>query len=185
MKKMIEPDTAEPKQMKETVTEQMTTDLSPAALEILLLEWWPLPADEYAAAYRYQEFLYCIKELQALFIERHKELLEMIRLEGLVSKEFVIEIPMDTLVDKDSLRDDLPDIYDELVFIQPSDAKRFLGLKTLYDLSVKKAGRDRVEEVERVNLLDLRKMLPLREAERYMKEVPHESLTRVARREEE
>ena len=109
----------------------------------------------------------------------------MIQQEDLVSEEFVIEIPMDTVVNADLLRDELPDVYDELVFIKPSDAKRFLGLKTLYDLSVEKAGRGRVGEVERVNLLDLRKMLPLREAERYMKEVPHESLTRVARREEE
>ncbi|HJJ43971.1 MAG TPA: hypothetical protein O0X66_03515 [Methanocorpusculum sp.] len=167
------------------MTEHMAADLSPAALEILLLEWWPLPTDEYAAAYRYQDLLHCMKEIQSMFEMRHKELIRMIQQEDLVSEEFVIEIPMDTVVNADLLRDELPDVYDELVFIKPSDAKRFLGLKTLYDLSVEKAGRGRVGEVERVNLLDLRKMLPLREAERYMKEVPHESLTRVARREEE
>jgi len=155
--------------------------LSPAVLEVFLQEWWPVPADEFAAAYRYQEFLYCLKEIQALFEKRHKELIRLIRAEGLESAEFEVEIPLDRVVDADRLRDELPDIYDELVFIQPADAKRFLGLKTLYDLSVETAGRGRVAEVERVNLLDLKKALPDREAARYIKKVPHESLARVAR----
>ena len=157
--------------------------LTPAALEILLIEWWPLPEDEYAAAYRYQEFLYCMKELTKTFEARHKELIAVIRSVGLASAEVLLEIPTDDVVNMDLLKDELPDVYDELVFIKPSDAKRFIGLKSLYDLAIETAGRDRVAKVERVNLLDLKKALPAGEAARYMKKEPHESLTKVVRQE--
>jgi len=158
-----------------------TDDLTPASLEILLLEWWPPSEDEYAAAYRYQEFLYCLKELMKMFEERHKELIALIRAEGLASAEFTLEIPTDDVVNTDLLKDELPDVYDELVFIKASDAKRFIGLKSLYAISVQTAGRDRVAKVERVNLQDLKKALPAGEATRYMKKEPHESLTKVVR----
>jgi len=105
----------------------------------------------------------------------------MIRAEGLASDEFSLEIPMDQVVNTDLLQDELPDIYDSLVFIKSSDAKRFIGQKELYDLAVEAAGRARVAEVERVNLLDLRKALTAVEAARYTKAEPHESLTRVVR----
>ena len=157
------------------------TPLTPAALEILLLEWWPVSEDEYAAAYRYQEFLYCMKELTKTFEERHKELIAEIRSVGLTSAEFLLEIPTDDVVNTDLLQDELPDVYDELVFIRPSDAKRFIGLKSLYAISVETAGRDRVAKVERVNLQDLKKVLPANEAARYVKKEPHESLAKVVR----
>lgn len=159
----------------------MTEDLTPASLEAMLLEWRPVPNETFAAAYWYQEFLYCFKELRLLFEERHEELIGMIKAEDLVSDAFVLEIPMDNVVNTDLLKDELPDIYDELVFIRPSDAKRFIGLAALYDLSVETAGRDRVAKVERVNLLDLKKTLPADEAARYVTAVPHESLIRVVR----
>ena len=171
--------------MTEQTTEYRTEELTPASLEILLLEWWPVSEDEYAAAYRYQEFLYCMKELTKMFEERHKELIAVIRAEGLASTEFLLEIPTDDVVNTDLLKDELPDVFDELVFIKASDAKRFIGLKSLYDLAVETAGRDRVAKVERVNLQDLKKVLPAGEAARYMKKEPHESLTRVVRREGE
>jgi len=171
--------------MTEHTAEYRADDLTPASLEILLLEWWPVPEDAFAAAYRYQEFLYCMKELMKIFEERHKELIAVIRAEGLASAEFLIEIPTDDVVNTDLLKDELPDIYDELVFIKASDAKRFIGLKSLYAISVQTAGRDRVAKVERVNLQDLKKALPAGEAARYMKKEPHESLTRVVRREGE
>jgi len=171
--------------MTEYTTEYRADDLTPASLEILLLEWWPVSDDEYAAAYRYQEFLYCMKELTKMFEERHKELIAVIRVEGLASAEFLLEIPADDVVNTDLLKDELPDIFDELVFIKASDAKRFIGLKSLYAISVETAGRDRVGKVERVNLQDLKKALPAGEAVRYVKKEPHESLTRVVRREGE
>ncbi len=155
--------------------------LTPVTLETLLLEWWPVPDDEYAAAYRYQEFLYCMKELRLLFEARHKELIAAIRSEGLASAEFLHEIPTDDVVNTDLLKDELPDVYDDLVFIQASDAKRFIGLKSLYAISVETAGRDWVAKVERVNLLDLKKVLPAGEAARYVKKEPHESLAKVVR----
>jgi len=167
--------------MTEQTTEYRTEELTPASLEILLLEWWPLSEDEYAAAYRYQEFLYCMKELTKTFEERHKELIAVIRSVGLASTEFTLEIPTDDVVNTDLLKDELPDIYDELVFIKASDAKRFIGLKLLYDLAVETAGRERVAKVERVNLQDLKKALPAGEAARYVKKEPHESLARVVR----
>ncbi|MDD4445550.1 MAG: hypothetical protein PHC36_07035 [Eubacteriales bacterium] len=167
--------------MTEQTTEYRTEELTPASLEILLLEWWPLSEDEYAAAYRYQEFLYCMKELTKTFEERHKELIAVIRSVGLASTEFTLEIPTDDVVNTDLLKDELPDIYDELVFIKASDAKRFIGLKSLYDLAVETAGRERVAKVERVNLQDLKKALPAGEAARYVKKEPHESLARVVR----
>ena len=159
----------------------MTEDLTPASLETVLLEWRPLPEGEYAAAYRYQEFMYCMKELVILFQKRHRELVDLIRAEGLLSDEFLLEIPTDRVVNTDLLKDELPDVYDSLVFIQPSDAKRFVGLKNLYQLSVEAAGRDRVAAVERVNLLDLKKVLPAGEAAKYVTTVPHESLAKVVR----
>lgn len=167
--------------MTEQTTEYRTEELTPASLEILLLEWWPPSEDVFAAAYRYQESLYCMKELTKMFEERHKELIALIRAEGLASAEFLLEIPTDDVVNTDLLKDELPDIYDELVFIKASDAKRFIGLAALYDLAVETAGRDRVAKVERVNLLDLKKALPAGEAARYMKKEPHESLTKVVR----
>jgi hypothetical protein len=171
--------------MTEQTAEYRTEDLTPASLEILFLEWWPVSEDEYAAAYRYQEFLYCMKELTKTFEERHKELIAAIRAEGLESAEFLLEIPTDDVVNTDLLKDELPDVFDELVFIKASDAKRFIGLAALYDLAIETAGRDRVAKVERVNLLDLKKALPAGEAARYVKKEPHESLTRVVRREGE
>ncbi|ABN07365.1 hypothetical protein Mlab_1196 [Methanocorpusculum labreanum Z] len=158
-----------------------TDSPAPTDLEALLLEWRPVPDEAFAAAFRYQEFLYCMKELTTLFEERHTELIGMIRSEGLASDEFVLEIPTDRVVNTSLLQDELPDVYDELVFIRPSDAKRFIGLAALYDLAVETAGRDRVAKVERVNLLDLKKALPADEAARYVKEVPHESLAKVVR----
>jgi hypothetical protein len=154
---------------------------SPADLEMLLFAWRPVPVGEFAAAFRYQEFLYCMKELTKVFEARHKELIEIIRAEDLASDEFVLEIPTDDVVDKDLLMDELPDIYDSLVFIKSSDAKRFIGQKALYDLAVEAAGRARVAKVEQVNLLDLRKALPAVEAARYVKKDPHESLAKVVR----
>ena len=154
---------------------------SPADLEMLLFAWRPVPDGEFAAAFRYQEFLYCMKELTKVFEARHKELIEIIRAEDLTSDEFVLEIPADDVVDKDLLMDELPDIYDSLVFIKSSDAKRFIGRKALYDLAVDTAGRERVAKVEQVNLLDLRKALPAGEAARYVKKDPHESLAKVVR----
>jgi len=153
--------------------------LTPSVLETFLLEWWPLSSEPFAAAYRYQEFLYCMKELTTIFEERHTELINMIRAEGLASDEFLLEIPTDDVVNKVLLRDELPDIYDELVFIRSSDAKRFIGLKALYNLAVGAAGRDRVAKAERVNLLDLKKALPAGEAARYVTAEPHDSLARV------
>ncbi len=154
---------------------------SPIDLEMLLFAWRPVPVDEFTAAFRYQEFLYCMKELTKVFETRHKELIGIIRAEGLASDEFVLEIPTDDVVNTDLLQDELPDVYDELVFIRPSDAKRFIGLAALYDLAVETAGRERVAEVERVNLQDLRKALPAKEAARYTKAEPHESLAKVVR----
>jgi len=159
--------------------------LTPSVLETFLLEWWPLSSEPFAAAYRYQEFLYCMKELTTIFEERHTELINMIRAEGLASDEFLLEIPTDDVVNKVLLRDELPDIYDELVFIRSSDAKRFIGLKALYNLAVGAAGRDRVAKAERVNLLDLKKALPAEEAARYVTAEPHDSLARVVPREGE
>ncbi len=152
---------------------------APIDLETLLLEWRPVPDEAFAAAFRYQEFLYCMKELTKIFKSRHKELIGMIKAEGLASDEFVLEIPTDDVVNTDLLQDELPDVYDELVFIRPSDAKRFIGLAALYDLAVETAGRERVAEVERVNLLDLKKALPAKEAARSVNKEPHESLARV------
>ena len=120
-----------------------------------------------------------MKELTKVFEARHTELIEIIRAEDLTSDEFVLEIPTDDVVNTDLLQDELPDVYDSLVFIKSSDAKRFIGQKALYDLAVDTAGRERVAKVERVNLLDLRKALPADEAARYVKKDPHESLTKV------
>ena len=158
-----------------------TEDLTPASLEILLLGHRPLPEDEFAAAYWYQEFLYCMKELTKTFEARHTELIEIIRAEDLASDEFVLEIPTDDVVNTDLLKDELPDVYDSLVFIKSSDAKRFIGRKALYDLAVDTAGRARVAKVEQVNLLDLRKALTAVEAARYTKAEPHENLAKVVR----
>ena len=155
--------------------------LTPETLETFLLEWRPLPNEEYAAAYRYQEFMYCMKELVLLFQKRHRELVDVIQNEGLLSDEFLLEIPTDHVVNTDLLKDELPDVYDSLVFIQPSDAKRFIGLKNLYQLSIEAAGRARVAAVERVNLLDLKKVLPAPEAAKYVTNVPHENLAKVVR----
>ncbi len=159
----------------------MTEDLTPASIETLLLEWWPLSEDEYAAAYRYQEFLYCMKELTKVFEERHKELIAAIRFEGLESDEFAVEVPMDNVVNTDLLKDELPTVYDNLVFIKSSAAERFIGRKSLYLLSLEAAGQDRVVPEEEVNLGDLRKALTAVEAARYVMQIPHEKLTRVVR----
>ena len=161
------------------MTEYPAGTLTPASLELLLLECWPPSPDEYAAAYRYQEFLYCLKELRLLFKERHKELLDAIRAGGLTSDEFLLEVPMDNVVNTALLKDELPDVYDSLVFVKAPVAERFIGRRALYLLSLERAGRDRVVPEEEVNLGDLKKALPAGEAARYVTAEPHDSLARV------
>ncbi len=39
---------------------------APTDLEALLFEWRPVSDEAFTAAYRYQEFLYCMKELTTL-----------------------------------------------------------------------------------------------------------------------
>lgn len=127
-------------------------------------------ADVWAAAYWHQEFAYLLSEAAVLLAGRQEELITLIRTEGLTSPEFRMDTPVVPVrtVNVAALREELPAIFDRVVFLRATDAERLLSRRRLYESAVAEAGADRVRPLERVNLGDLAKVLPADEFSRYI-----------------
>lgn len=147
----------------------------------------PCPEDEYGKAYWNQEMQYLLTEATALLTAQHKDLLTIIRSEDLRSPEFRIETPTIPVrhADISRLRQELPAVFDRIVYLKATDAERFLSRRRLYDLSRETAGHDRVRPVEQINLGDLAKILPKEEFDRFVLITPKPLPARVVRIPEE
>lgn len=113
---------------------------------------------------------YLLTAAAEILTSRHRELLALIRTETPVSPEFRLETPFSSVrhVDIPRLRQELPAVFDRLVYLKATDAERFLSRRRLYELSCEAAGIDRVRPLEQVNLGDLAKVLPADEFSRYL-----------------
>lgn len=148
-------------------------NLTPPDLLAEIGETHPCPSadsDAYAAAYWHQEITYLLTEAAGILDRRHRELLELIRSEDLRSPEFRLETPFTSVrhVNVPALRQELPAVFDAVVYLKATDAERFLSRRRLYESAVAAAGIDRVRPLEQVNLGDLAKVLPADEFSRYV-----------------
>lgn len=131
---------------------------------------FPVPAEEYAAAYRHQEMIHLLTAAAELLYTRHQKLLDTIDGEHLISTDYAVwtpETPIRT-VNVAALREDLPAVYETLVRIRATDAERFIGRQKLHELSRITAGADRVRTVEFITLGDLERALPVQERDTYI-----------------
>ncbi|MPL72550.1 hypothetical protein SDC9_18335 [bioreactor metagenome] len=138
-----------------------------AALEMA----FPCPAEEYADAYFCQEMTKILAELAGFYAARFSETVDEIRAGGLESPEFVLRLEerRSKMVNVPLLRDEMPDLFSDLVFVSPADAGKLLSKKFLYD-ATKKLIKDRIVNYEQVNLKDLETRLPAPEFSRYVSE---------------
>ena len=161
-------------------------NLTPETLITELSETHPCPSadtDAYAAAYWHQEMQYLFTEAAAHLTNRHRELLDLIRTENLRSAEYQLETPVIPVrhVDLPRLRQDLPAVFDAIVYLKATDAERLLSRRRLYESAVAAAGIDRVRPLEHVNLGDLAKALPADEFSRFVLVTPKPLPARIVR----
>lgn len=161
-------------------------NLTPDALLTELSTTHPCPSadtDIYAAAYWQQEMQYLLTETAGILGDRHRELLDLIRTENPLSPEYRLETPTLLVrhVDIPRLRQELPAVFDRLVYLKATDAERFLSRRRLYESAVAAAGIDRVRPLEHVNLGDLAKVLPHDEFSRYILLTPKPLPARIVR----
>ena len=138
-----------------------------AALEMA----FPCPEEEYADAYFCQEMTKILAELAGFYAARFSETVDEIRAGSLESPEFVLRLEerRSKMVNVPLLRDEMPDLFSDLVFVSPADAGKLLSKKFMYD-ATKKLIKDRIVNYEQVNLKDLETRLPAPEFFRYVSE---------------
>ena len=155
----------------------------------------PDPAqDGFAAAFWCQEMEEAFALAAAEAGRRKEEFVAAVQRAGMRSDRFRLEVPVSRVraVDVASLRESLPEVFSQVVFLRSCDAERFVGRRRLYELSCAAAGTDRVRPFERVgrrrlyelscaaagtdrvrpfervNVADLLRVLPPEEAERFV-----------------
>lgn len=131
----------------------------------------PDPAqDGFAAAFWCQEMEEAFTLAAAEAGRRKEEFVAAVQRAGMRSDRFRLEVPVSRVraVDVGSLREGLPEVFSQVVFLRSCDAERFVGRRRLYELSCAAAGTDRVRPFERVNVADLLRVLPPEEAERFV-----------------
>jgi len=129
----------------------------------------PIPTEEYEHAFYCQEMMRVLDELVKYYRCRFSEVVEEIRASGLVSDEYVLkyEERKNAVVNVPLLREELPDLFAELVHISTADAAKLLSNRFLYDETKKRIG-DRIQKYEAVNAKDLEARLPEPEFSEYM-----------------
>ncbi|MDO9522120.1 MAG: hypothetical protein Q7J08_00165 [Methanocorpusculum sp.] len=132
---------------------------------------FPHPAEEYADAFFCQEMTAALEAAAKEYKTRFLETVDEIRAGGLESAEFVLrrEEKKNKTVNVPLLREEMPDLFAEVVFVSPADAGKLLSKKFLYD-ATKKLIKDRIVNYEQVNLKDLETRLPAPEFSRYVSE---------------
>lgn len=130
----------------------------------------PCRAGEFAAAYWHQEMQYLLTETALILKEQHQDLLRIIADEGLTSPKYLLHTPVTVLrrVDIGKLRQELPDVFDRVVYLRATDAERFIGRRRLYELACDAAGPERIRPAEQINLGDLERTLPTGERTSYI-----------------
>ena len=132
---------------------------------------FPCPTEEYADAFFCQEMRAVLAKLAEEYRVRFAETVDEIRAGGLLSTEFVLRLEerRSKMVNVPLLREEMPDLFAEVVFVSPADAGKLLSKKFLYDATRKRIG-DRIVHYEQVNLKDLETRLPAPEFSRYVSE---------------
>ena len=145
--------------------------MEPEGVREVLEAAFPCPAEEYADAFFCQEMTAVLTKLAEEYRVRFAETVDEIRADGLLSTEFVLRLEerRSKMVNVPLLREEMPDLFAEVVFVSPADAGKLLSKKFLYD-ATKSLIKDRIANYEQVNLKDLEMRLPAPEFSRYVSE---------------
>lgn len=130
----------------------------------------PEPADTYEKALWCSELLHVFRELALEFEGRYSDTINLIFSENLVSDVYTIETPLTFVrfADVARLRQDMPEVFEDVAYVRSSDAEKILGRRFLYKLCQEK-DKSRILPLEQVNLGDLEKVLTGDELRRYVK----------------
>lgn len=142
------------------------TDEIRAALETA----FPVPMDEYEDAFYCQQMIRSLADLAKVYKRRFNETIDEINAGGLLSDAFILKLEENAKkeVNVPLLRNDLPDLFEEVVHISTSDAAKLLSNRFIYN-EVKKLIGDRITKYDAVNVDDLEARLPEPEFSVYMK----------------
>ena len=140
-----------------------------ALLNDAVLPVFSRPSDPFAEAVWCTELEAAAGELARVMNRRFHDLVNRIAAEGLVSERYVVTFPAVAVrrVDVVRLREELPEVFDRVVYLRCCDAERILSRERLYALCCAEAG-GRVPSLEQVNLGDLGRVLKGEEMDRYV-----------------
>ncbi|HJJ29858.1 MAG TPA: hypothetical protein O0X47_05925 [Methanocorpusculum sp.] len=140
-----------------------------AGIRAALEAAFPAPMDEYEDAFYCQEMNRSLTDLAKEYKRRFNETVDEIRAGGILSEGFVLELEESRKkeVNIQALRNGLPDLFQEVVHVTPSDAAKLLSNRFIYE-AVKKLIGDRITDYDAVNVDDLEARLPEPELSEYV-----------------
>ena len=147
---------------------------------------YPQPIGSFETALWAKAFAETFTELARRFEAQYAAEVDRISMEHLTSDRYVLKTPytLHHIADVRKIRQNLPDIFEKIVFIRSCDAEKILGRRTLYRLA-KEAGPDRIRSLEQINLTDLRQALTEQELPSYYITVKKPGIPFIVPREEQ
>lgn len=146
---------------------------------------YPRPADPFETALWAKSLAAAFTELARIFETQHTAEIDKISIGHLTSDRYTLETPftLHRIANVEKIRQNLPDIFEKVVFIRSCDAEKILGRRELYRLA-KEAAPKRIRPLEQVNLTDLQNNLPKIELADYLTIIKKPQMPAIVPREE-
>lgn len=146
---------------------------------------YPCPPDPFETALWEKSFAETFTELARRFEAQYAAEIDNISINHLTSDRYILETPftLHRIANVEKIRQNLPDIFEKVVFIRSCDAEKILGRRELYRLA-KETAPKRIRPLEQVNLTDLQNNLPKTELTGYITTVKKPQMPAIVPREE-
>ena len=130
----------------------------------------PVPEDAFARAWHLQETAVGLEKLAKEYAAGSAKLAADLYAAGMTSPEYEAKIPIKSQykVDIPKLKNELPLVSKNLLYVSGSNAVKLIGEHELYELALEIAGDHRVSLVEQVRIEDMRRALLAEEIGRYV-----------------
>ena len=148
----------------------MTPPITPAALlNDLILPRWPRPRDTYEQALWCEDLETALAALIPLINSQYHTAVTAIITNNLQNPQYELIRPQTPCrrVNLALLRENLPDIYENIIHIRATDAEKIIGRTGLYQIA-RQTDPARTDALACANIGDLRKILRPEEAEPYL-----------------
>ena len=146
--------------------------MEPESVRAALAAAFPCPEELFGRAWHLQETAGVLGKLAAAYTAESAKIAAELYAAGMTSPNYTVDVPvkMQTTVDISKLKDELPQVAGNLLYVSSTNAVKLIGERRLYELAIEIAGDSRVALVEQVRIEDLRKALLAEELGRYVSE---------------